>query len=149
MKLLDAIAMADKLRPNALENDIKARWLYELEGEIAELMDVEISPNPYPKDSEEELLMPYPKDNIYSLYLCAMIDNALEDTQLYMNDMIVANNAIAEAKAWWRRHHRKKSGSIRCFPWQSPIKEEVEEDVTEDSVSDAAETDTSIPTEGD
>lgn len=149
MKLLEAIARADLLRPNAIDNSIKASWVYELEGDIAECMDVEYPVNPYPKDSEEDLLMPYPKDNIYALYLCAMIDNAVEDTQLYMNDMVVANNAIDEAKAWWRRHHIKKSGQyIRAFPWQRRI--EVSEDEPTESTSDTtAETSTDSPTTGD
>ena len=150
MKLREAIARADQLRPNALSNDLKAMWVYDLEGEIAELMDKDFVPNPYPQDSEEDLLMPYPKDNIYYLYLMAMIDNALEDTGLYVNDMTIANAAIDEAKRWWRRHNLKKSGQyIRAFPWQPQIKSEVKEDETpEDTESDTEESGTDIPTEG-
>lgn len=122
MKLLEAIARADMLRPNAIDNSIKADWVWELEAEIAEVMDVDLPENPYPNDSDE-LLMPTPKDNIYPLYLCAMIDLTVEDTALYANDYVVANDAITEAKKWWRRHHLKKSGQyVRAFPWQPKVK---------------------------
>lgn len=151
MKLREAIARADELRPNALSNDLKAMWVYDLEGEIAELMDKDFVPNPYPQDSEEELLMPYPKDNIYYLYLTAMIDLALEDTGLYQMDMTVANSAIQDAKAWYRRHNLKKSEQrIRAFSWQPKFKEEVKEDEpTEDTGTDTEETGTDTPTTGD
>ena len=120
MTLLHAIARADMLRPNALDNSIKADWVWELEAEIAELMDVELPENPYPDDGQ--LLMPSPKDNIYALYVCAMIDLTVEDTALYANDYVVANSAIVDAKKWWRRHHFKKSGQyIRAFSWQPRV----------------------------
>ena len=62
MKLYEAIARADMLRPNAIPEDIKASWIYELEGEFAEMMSVEIPANQYPDgDTETNLLMPYPK----------------------------------------------------------------------------------------
>ena len=126
MTLLKAIARADSVRPNALDNDLKADWVMELEAEIAELMDVDLPDNTYPKDMD--LLMPYPHNNIYYLYLCAKIDFAIEDTQTYMNDMAVANQAIDEAKKWWHRHNLKKSDQyIRAFPWQ-PVLQHPEPD---------------------
>lgn len=110
MKLYEAIARADMLRPNAIPEDIKASWIYELEGEFAEMMRVEIPANQYPGgDTETNLLMPYPRDNVYPLYLCAMIDNANEETNLYQNDMMVANSAIKEARQWWWRNFAPKS----------------------------------------
>lgn len=117
MNLLKAIARANKLRPNAIDDSIKADWVFEIEMEVAELMGVPYIPNSYPKDME--LLMPEPKDNIYYLYLMAMIDNAIEDTQLYVNDMVIFNEAKSDAFKWWRRHHMKPCGQyIRAYPWQ-------------------------------
>jgi len=105
MKLLEAIARADELRPNAISNSMKASWVYQLEGELAEMIKIPYPINPFPEDAV--LVMPYPKDNIYELYLCAMIDNAQEDTELYMNDMSVANAAIDDAKKWYMRNYHR------------------------------------------
>lgn len=107
MKLKQAIDNADAIRINSIEDIHKADLLMELEGEIAELMGVDMPENHYADDPDTELLMPYPHDRIYELYLTAMIDLENEDTALYQNDFVVAQTAIADAKAWWRRHHRQ------------------------------------------
>ena len=104
MTVKEAIIRADELRPNAISDETKAAWLYEVEGELAEMMDVEAPENLWP-ETDAVLLMPYPKDGMYPLYLCAMIDNANEETALYANDMAVAQAAVNEARAWWWRHN--------------------------------------------
>ena len=110
MKLKQAIAQADSLRPNLIPDETKAAWVYGLEGEIAEMMRVEPPENVWPvSDDAAPLLMPYPHDGIYTLYLCAMIDNANEESALYANDMTVANAAITQAKAWWWRQNPSPS----------------------------------------
>ena len=108
MKVSEAIAKADAMRPNAIDEIEKARWVMALEGDMCETWE-----KPLPKeedlyDPNYELIVPFPKDECYPLYLCAMIDNAHEETTLYANDMTVANGDIAEAKAWYRRHNRIK-----------------------------------------
>ncbi|MBQ6552429.1 MAG: hypothetical protein IJL83_02265 [Clostridia bacterium] len=103
MKLLDAIAKANELRPNTIRDEFKAQWVRELECEVAEMIGAEMPVFDYPKDTE--LLMPAPHEYIYVYRLCAMIDQANEDTSLYANDMTVANNAFVAACAWWRRGH--------------------------------------------
>lgn len=139
MTLLKAIARADSVRPNALDQELKADWVMELEAEVAECMDVEFPETTFPKDMD--LLMPFPYDNIYYLYLCAKIDLTMEDTQSYVNDQVVADSAIKGAKSWWRRGHEKKANQyVRAFPWQPPMPKpepepepEEEEDVTTDT----------------
>lgn len=103
MNIRKCIAMADELRPNTLPDETKAVYLYKLESEIAEMMGVDMPENTWPEDSE--MLMPAPHDDIYHLYLCAMIDSANQETNLYANDMQMANAAILDAKAWYRRNH--------------------------------------------
>lgn len=104
MNARKAITRADNLRMNALGEEQKYAWLYELDGKLAETLGVDIPENPFPDDGE--LLMPAPCDNIYELYLVAMIDYFNQETTLYANDMIIFNNALDEAKAWWIRNHR-------------------------------------------
>lgn len=108
MKLSEAISKADAMRPNAIDELDKARWVLELESELAETWG-----KPFPQEEDEydpeyELMVRFPRDNVYPLYLCAMIDLAQEDTSLYANDMTVANQAITDVKAWFRREHRVK-----------------------------------------
>ena len=104
MKLKEAIRQADALRANALPDEIKAGWVYELEGKLADLRGAPPPVRSWPSDLP--LIMPPPADNVYVTYLCAMIDYANEETGLYANDMTLFNAAWAEAAAWWRRKHR-------------------------------------------
>jgi len=110
MKATDAILQADTLRPNTLETEQKARWLYELNSEVAEMMGEELEP--FVWDGDFDLLMPEPKDNIYPLYLCAMIDYYNQETTTYANDMAIFNEAYMEAKAWYRRHNNPEDKRI-------------------------------------
>lgn len=115
MTVKEAIRRADELRPNAIPEETKAAWLYEVEGELAEMMDLPDPENKWPEE-DEELLMPYPKDGMYYLYLCAMIDLANEETNLYQNDMAIAQAAVNEARAWWwRNNYTRKPEMIRVM----------------------------------
>ena len=107
MNIKKCIAQADELRPNTIPEEIKAGYLYKLEAEIAEMMGLEAPPLEWPSDNE--MLMPFPHDDIYHLYLCAMIDYVNQETALYANDMQMANAAIKDAKAWYRRHTKPNS----------------------------------------
>lgn len=105
MTVLQAIQNADEIRPNAIPDARKARFAYELEGDFAEMMGVEPPQNLYGTGDERDvqLLMPYPKDRCYELYIAAMIDHEQMDFDLYNADIVIANTAIDDAKAWWKR----------------------------------------------
>lgn len=107
MKLKEAIRKADALRPNTIEQEQKVAWVVELEAEIAEIERVPLEENGW-AENDPELLMPYPKDEIYILYLMAKIDFANEEMQLYADDSEIANERITEAKAWWVRNHEPR-----------------------------------------
>lgn len=108
MTLLTALSQANTMRPNAADDTIKIAQLYELEGDVAEMLHVSPPTNPYDPDSDEdyELLMPHPYDEVYRWYLMAMIDLANEETQLYADDMAMFNAAWARAASWYRRTTR-------------------------------------------
>ena len=101
MKASEAITQADALRPNTISDDQKILWLYELEADLSELMMIWEAPLPgnYPTD-DPDLLMPKGHDQIYVLYLMAMIDNG--------NDFANFNQAYLEARQWWVRTHRPR-----------------------------------------
>lgn len=110
MKLLEAIVKADAMRPNALDDQVKASWIYELEGEYSEMMRVDPPENTFPEDSE--LLMPYPHDNVYTLWLMAKIDFALEESASYQNDMAVFNAENSAARSWWQRNYGRTDRAV-------------------------------------
>ena len=85
-----------------------------LDGKLAETLGVDAPAPSWPEDAV--LLVPPPCDNVYELYLCAMIDFADQETGLYANDMAVFNAAVREARAWWRRHDcPRQSGNWRVM----------------------------------
>ncbi len=108
MTVTEAIAAADLMRPNTLNDEQKARFLYELDCNVAELQGVDQPSFVWPEE-DAELLMPAPHDNIYALYLAAKIDYYNQESAMYANDMAVYNSAYDEACAWWRRHNVPES----------------------------------------
>jgi hypothetical protein len=105
VKVSEAIARADSLRDNTLTEEQKAAWLNKLDGEIAEIMEQTPPVNSWP-ETDAQLLMPAPHDDIYPFYLVAMIDYYNQESTLYLNDMQVFNTAMNTARAWWRRTHK-------------------------------------------
>lgn len=105
LRLSEAIRRADTLRPNAIEDELKAAWLAELDCGVAELLNVEMPVNDWPED--RELLMPEPKTTFYIYYLCAMIDYYLREGNLYYNDVELFNSAYEDACGWYRRNNPK------------------------------------------
>lgn len=106
MKIKDAISAADEMRPNAISEKIKAKWVQDLNAQLAETMGIEPPiPVEWPEDGPE-LLMPAPHDEIYQLYLMARIDYSQEDMELYQMDSAMSDKAISDARAWWRRNNR-------------------------------------------
>ena len=104
MRMKQAIKRSDALRPNTIDEDRKADWVYELEGRLAETRGGPPPARVWPADSA--LALPPPYDQVYERYLCAMIDLANQDTDLYANDRAVFEATYADAIAWWRRTHR-------------------------------------------
>lgn len=112
MTLNQAIQRADELRPNSLERELKVGWVRELEGQVAEFMNL-------PFEGAEEdapLLMQAPFDNIYYLYVAAMIDIAQQDSDLYYNDSVLFNASFNRAKSSYiRRNLPADNGNWRVL----------------------------------
>lgn len=104
MNVRKAISRANDQRMNVISDEQKYAWIYELDAKLADEFGVDIKENPFPEDAE--LLVPYPYDNIYELYLVAMIDYYNQESNLYANDMEMFNASLSEARAGWIRSHR-------------------------------------------
>lgn len=107
MKMSTAIQRANELRLNALSEEQKAAWVWDLDNQVGEMMKIPPRPFPWP-EVDPELLMPAPYEEIYPLYLVCKIDYYNQEMSLYSNDRAIYNAAMNEARAWWRRHHRPR-----------------------------------------
>lgn len=104
-----AIAKIDAIKINAYDDPTKASWISELDGKI--LLEVHKAESAddakyvYPTDGDENLLVPFPYDNIYELYLGAMIDFNNKEFGNYNNSMTMFNTAFDEYKKYYKRTH--------------------------------------------
>ena len=91
MTASEAIERADSVKPNAFTEEEKFNWLVTLDSKIAmELFlmspqDMEQIRLKYPEDLNSELLVNYPHDEIYPLYLMARIDEMNGEYNKYAN----------------------------------------------------------------
>ena len=115
MTLKNAIKRAKDARPNLIDEEVLAAWIYELEGQISEHMGKEMPVNTWPDDAE--LLMPAPYDGIYDLYLRVKIDDMQQEDALYQNDHAVFNDMLGSALAWWLRNNRPK----QVYTWNTGL----------------------------
>lgn len=109
MKLSEVMARSDALRMNVAPEEQKARWVWELEGQLGEMAGISPRACPWPEE-DPVLLLTGPYEEVYQLYLAAKIDYYNQEMGLYANDRTVYESLLGEAKAWWRRNHRPGSG---------------------------------------
>ena len=107
MYLREAIARANEMRINTINDSTKSKWAYTVDCGVAEIMHAEKPIETFPAD--RELLMPSPHDEIYVLYIAAMIDYQNGEIELYRNDIAVFEEAMKQASAWYRRNHPAKN----------------------------------------
>lgn len=116
MTINEAIMAADDMRPNVYDEETKIKWLSELDGKIAqEVMQQKSVPvYEYPKDGDTQLLVNAPHEDIYPLYIVAMIDFHNGDTELAINSMGLFDNRYTVFAKWYIRNHMPKdSGGFR------------------------------------
>lgn len=104
MKATEAIVKADGLRPNKFSDEQKYDWLMNFEGEVAEVTGNSVPKKTFP-GMEHGLLMAYPHDNIYPLYLACVIDYYNQETDLYQNDTVIFEEAKRKAFSHFRRNN--------------------------------------------
>lgn len=109
MTLREAIARADGVNPNAIDEAQKAAWLSECEGAVqTEVLGVapdDCVTYSYPADADTELLVHRPHDKLYVYYLAAMLDYANHESAHYADSMALYNAAFTEFAKWFRRTH--------------------------------------------
>lgn len=117
MKILQAIAAADRLRPNEVPGHIKLSWLSALDGQLqTELYDTHTDgPERFAGYDEQtdaeatDLRVPAPYDELYVWFLLMRIDLLDNDIQRYNNDAEIFGARLTQYQQHYHRQHMPKS----------------------------------------
>lgn len=108
MTVEQAIMGVDKTSVNyAYGEEVKTEWLSDLDAEVA--LNVTFTPPPvyeYPKDKSTTLLIPFPYDDVYILWLKAKMSFFNDELDLYNNFAHAANTRLDEFKDFYIRRNR-------------------------------------------
>lgn len=113
MKLIEAIARLDELKPNGFSIAQKINWLSALDGTVkTEIMDRHEGGSnedfvPYTEeDKERELLVGAPYEEIYLRYMEAQIDYANGEYERFNNSNAMYAAAYSAFERAYNRSHR-------------------------------------------
>lgn len=106
MTMNAAIEYVDNIMPNVYKNDDKYEWLSRLDGRIAkEVMNIDAPAYDLPADADKALLVEHPYDDVYQLWLLAMIHFHNREYDDYNNVAILFQERFDAYKAWYIRTH--------------------------------------------
>lgn len=99
-------AYIDRVKPNVYTDEDKFNWISTLEGLVArEVMGEEGPEYEFPKDVDTELMVPSPFDDIYQMYVGAMIDFHNREYDSYNNMTAMFQERYDQYKAWYIQQH--------------------------------------------
>mgnify|MGYP003304877758 CR=1 FL=1 len=104
------IELVDSVKPNSYDEEMKFRWINELEGIVKRqvIQEDEYIPYLYPQEMDRELVVPIPYDNVYCLYVEAMIDYYNKEYQNYNNSVAMFEARFTDYKKDYIRRHQAK-----------------------------------------
>ena len=111
MTVIEAVNRIDSVKPNNYTQADKVAWLSQLDGRVkAEIIDTH-------EDTPlgTALLVPYPYDELYPLWLEARIDYANSEYTRYNNSMAMFNTAYADYERYYNRTHMPHGTNLRLF----------------------------------
>lgn len=112
MTMNEVLERVDGVKPNAYLNEDKYRWINTLEGMISEQVHDQDKPEyNLPADADVPLLVGSPYDDLYVLYVMAMIDFHNREYGDYNNVMLMFQERLDQYKAWYIK--RNGSGKTR------------------------------------
>lgn len=123
MKIIDAIEQVDAARHNTYGQEIKIEWLSRLDSMVKRLIvdthegaeGVEFSGYNAATDTQTELLVPAPFDEVYLRWLEAQIDYSNGEYGKYNNAITMYQTAYDAYANHYRRTHMPKSTAIKYF----------------------------------
>ena len=109
------IERVDALKPNAYTDEDKYRWINQLEGLVSiQVMGMDAPEYDLPGDADTPLLVGHPFDDIYELYVSAMIDYHNREYNNYNNVVLMFQERFDQFKTWWiRKHPNSKARNFR------------------------------------
>jgi hypothetical protein len=122
MTIREAIAEANSLSNNLIDEALKINWLSKLDGRIHYEI---IAPNAkegafigYSTNtpSDTVLIVPYPWDSLYVAYLEMEIARVSSDNVRYTNSRILFNELYGAFSRWYVRTHKDDSTPSISFP---------------------------------
>jgi hypothetical protein len=124
MTIIEAINKVDILKPNSYTPTEKVKWLSNLDGVIkAQIIDTheggsDIEFKGYDvnlTDTEQELLVPAPYDDIYIKWLEAQIDYTNAEFGKYNNSITEYNTLYSAFERYYNRHHMPIQHKMKFF----------------------------------
>ena len=123
MTIMGAISHIDEVKPNGYSQIDKIRWLSTLDGIVkAEIIDTHEGGKDVPfKGYDEqtpltqEMLVPYPYDDLYIRWLESQIDYANGEYNKYNNSITVYNKAFADFERAYNRTHMPIGTKFKYF----------------------------------
>lgn len=109
------IDRVDRLKPNVYTEEDKYRWINTVEGLVSvQVFDTPAPDYNLPLDADTPLLVAHPFDDIYELYVSAMIDYHNREYNNYNNAAIMFKERFDQFKEWYnRKNGRSKARNFR------------------------------------
>lgn len=109
------IEYVDGVKPNVYSDEDKYRWINTLEGLLSAEVFCDKEPVQYeiPKDADKPLRVGHPFEELYSLFVEAMIDFHNREYSNYNNIMLMFQERLDQLKRWNIQHNA--SGGARNF----------------------------------
>lgn len=110
-----AIEAAMRLHPDSFDDNIKARWINELDGKISRetMHKNDFVAYQFPLDGDKELLVKSPYDNIYELYIIAMSMFFSGELAAYSAHAMLFEQAYAEFRKNYLRNNIPPQNEIK------------------------------------
>lgn len=103
------------LRPASFSEEQMASWLTEFEGRMVREVQGGESLLEYPRDGDVTLSVPAEYEEMYQLYLCAMMDFSLREYPSYNNTCVMLNSIIDKYKKQYLRENAPASRAFRNY----------------------------------
>lgn len=117
----DVITEVDELKPNVYDDELKIKWLKDLDLRIYDEIILSHQNQEITIDSDTEydvnteLIADAPYSELYKFYLFAQIDFFNNETERYANSMIMFNQKYRDFAAYYNRTHRPLISVLDLF----------------------------------
>lgn len=123
MTIIEAINYIDTVKPNNYSQNDKILWLSRLDGKVKEEIidthesEMTVNFSGYDENTPiiTELLVTYPYDELYPMWLEAQIDYANSEYTKYNNSMSMFNTAYSNYERYYNRTHMPKGTELKFF----------------------------------